>query len=115
MVAMIVCGALLVFTGFAAASLSIDRHYAEVHGRGREQEPGLRRRLRALGWGALLLALLACGRASGWHIGPVLWCGLMTAEALLLALLLRYAPRRVAPLARAALAGALVFALLALG
>jgi len=79
--------------GFAALALAMDRHFEDSCGRGRE--PGrMRPWLRVGGSAALLLSLAAslslAGPAQGW----VLWCGVLTADAWVLALLLSYAPRR---------------------
>jgi len=84
----------LAYGGLAANSFSMDRHYADIIGRGAEPGAGLRRRCRSVGWIGILLSLLACVGAAGWHLGPVLWCGLLTLGAIVLTLLLQYAPRR---------------------
>jgi len=94
MSALILAGAALAYSGFAAKSLSMDRHYADIHGRGAEPDARLRLRLRALGWAALALSFGACIGASGWHIGPVIWCGVLSIAAWCATLLLQYAPRK---------------------
>lgn len=94
MSALILAGAALAYSGFAAKSLSMDRHYADLHGRGAEPNPRLRLQLRALGWLALALSFTACIAASGWHIGPVVWCGVLSIAAWSATLLLQYAPRK---------------------
>ena len=93
---LILSGAALAFSGFAATSLTMDRHYADIHGRGKECDTRTRLRLRALGWLGLLLSFIACIGASGWHLGPVLWCGELSIAAWILTLLLQYHPRKVA-------------------
>ena len=95
MSALILSGAALAFSGFAATSITMDRHYADIHGRGKEAHAATRLRLRALGWIGLLLSFMACIGASGWHIGPVLWCGILSLAAWTVTLLLQYHPRRV--------------------
>jgi len=92
---LIVSGAALAFSGFAATSLTMDRHYADIHGRGKEPDARLRLRLRTLGWLGLLLSFMACIGASGWHIGPVLWCGILSLAAWTVTLLLQYHPRKL--------------------
>lgn len=84
----------LAYAGFAALSLAMDRHHADVFGRGKEPSARARQWLRAGGVIALALSLMACVERQGWNIGPILWCGAMTLGALLLSgLLLPYAPR----------------------
>jgi hypothetical protein len=98
----------LCHAGFGALSVAMQRHYADMHGRGQEAPPALRRRLQATGAAALALALGAAVLKAGAGHGPLLWLGAMTAAALALVLLLSYAPRRVARLAQAAAAVGLV-------
>lgn len=95
MSALILSGAALAFSGFAATSITMDRHYADIHGRGKEASSATRLRLRTLGWIGLLLSFMTCIGASGWHIGPVLWCGILSLAAWTVTLLLQYHPRRV--------------------
>lgn len=84
----------LAYAGFAALSLAMDRHHADVFGRGKEPSARARQWLRIGGALGLILSLLACVERQGWNIGPILWCGAMTLGALLLSgLLLPYAPR----------------------
>lgn len=92
-------GLTLAYSGFVALSLAMDRHYADVFGRG--QEPGQRQRLvlRLLGVMGLLLSFALCVVRDGWGVGSVLWLGMLTACALTLVLLLPYAPRRALELA----------------
>ena len=88
-------GIALAFSGFAATSVTMDRHYADIHGRGKEPAPATRLRLRTLGWLGLALSFMSCIGASGWHIGPVLWCGVLSIAAWTVTLLLQYHPRKV--------------------
>lgn len=88
-------GLALAFSGFAATSITMDRHYADIHGRGKEASRTTRLRLRTLGWIGLALSFMACIGASGWHIGPVLWCGVLSLAAWSVTLLLQYHPRKV--------------------
>lgn len=92
----------LCHAGFGALSVAMQRHYADMHGRGQEAAPALRRRLQATGAAALLLAFGAAVIKAGGGHGPLIWLGAMTAAALVLVLLLSYAPQRVARLAQAA-------------
>jgi len=92
---LILGGLALAFSGFAATSITMDRHYADIHGRGKEASRATRLRLRTLGWTGLALSFMACIGASGWHIGPVLWCGILSLAAWSVTLLLRYHPRKV--------------------
>lgn len=93
--------------GFAALSLAMGRHHADVHGRGRE--PGRSRPwLRAAGALALGAGLLASAQALGWGQGPVLWLGTLTAAALAMAGMLTYRPRRAPALGAGAVAVAAI-------
>ena len=92
---LILSGAALAYSGLAATSITMDRHYADIHGRGKEASPTTRLRLRTLGWIGLALSFMACIGASGWHIGPVLWCGILSLAAWSVTLLLQYHPRKV--------------------
>lgn len=82
------------FTGMAALSLAIDRHYDQATGQ-RDVPRWLRLVLRSLGWSLTLLALGFC--VAGWSlsVGLVAWLGFLTAGALIVAWLLAYAPRSV--------------------
>ena len=81
--------------GFTSLSLAMDRHWADLHGRGSAPTPAQLRALRLFGAGGLLLSLLVClqtwGSAQGW----VAWAGMLTVAALGLALTLTYAARAV--------------------
>ena len=92
---LILSSAALAFSGFAATSITMDRHYADIHGRGQEASRTTRLRLRTLGWIGLALSFMASIGASGWHIGPVLWCGILSLAAWSVTLLLQYHPRKV--------------------
>lgn len=94
----------LAFSGFAALSLTLDRHYAQIHGRGAEPPAALLPYLHGLGWLALGLALAAQVGAEGWAMGVLYWVGTLTLSGVGLVLLLSYAPRaapRLAPWAAA--------------
>lgn len=81
----------LAYAGMAALSLAMARHHQQLLRR--EASPVRRRCLRALGALALLLALLPCVVAWGASVGVVVWLGFLSMGALLLALMLSYAPR----------------------
>ncbi|TKD40216.1 DUF3325 domain-containing protein [Azotobacter chroococcum] len=84
-------GMLLAYTGMLGLCLGLERHYRQVW----QQVPPawLRRSLRAAGWLALGLALLACVLAWGAAMGPVGWFGLVSLTGFALVLLLPLAPR----------------------
>lgn len=86
----------LAFSAFAAKGIVMDRHYADLHGRGKAPAPALRMRMRTLAWLGLALSFAACIAARGWHVGPVLWCGILSVAAWTVAAMLQYAPRKVA-------------------
>ena len=86
----------LAFSAFAAKGNVMDRHYADLHGRGTAPAPALRQRMRTLAWLGLALSFAACIGASGWHIGPVLWCGVLSIAAWTVAVMMQDAPRKVA-------------------
>ena len=88
-------GLMLACCGWTALSLAMDRHYADIHGRGKEPSMVVRRLFRAMGTLALLAVFAVCVMLEGWTIGPVLCLGTLTAAALMLVLLLSYAPHRV--------------------
>ncbi|MES2413020.1 MAG: DUF3325 domain-containing protein [Pseudomonadota bacterium] len=80
-------------SGFAALSMAMDRHYEDSFGRGKS--PGrLRRWMQAGGSAALLLSLGICLAMAGSSQGWVLWFGELTAGAIVLVLVLTYAPKR---------------------
>ncbi len=80
-------------SGFAALSMAMDRHYEDSFGRGKS--PGrLRRWMQAGGSTALLLSLAICLSMAGSSQGWVLWFGELTAGAIVLVLVLTYAPKR---------------------
>ncbi|UVE17865.1 DUF3325 domain-containing protein [Pseudomonas sp. LS44] len=89
-------GAALSFAGMAGLCLGMDRHHQQVWAR---KAPRRQRALRLAGWLLLALALWPCLQVWGSAVGPVVWCGLLSAAALSLALLLPYGPRPVAGLA----------------
>lgn len=89
---MMLAGLLLAYGGLCAISSTMDRHYCDRHGRGDQISASHRWRGRMLGWLGVAGAFAACVASSGWHAGPVLWCGVLSASALLLTLLLHYAP-----------------------
>lgn len=107
---MICMGAALAYGGLAATSQAMARHYADIHGHGKEPGKLLRRLYLGYGWTGILAALAACVGARGWHTGPVLWCGMLTASAVILTLLLHYAPRAAMRTGRLGIAAALLAA-----
>jgi hypothetical protein len=91
-VIVIAAGTAIAYGGLAAISLTMDRHYADIHGSVKEPDARMRLRLRLLGWLGIALSFAACVAADGWATGSILWFGVLTASALLLMLLLQYAP-----------------------
>lgn len=78
----------LVFAGYLALSLSMNRHYRQVFDR--TLPATLAFCFRILGWSGLLLALTACVVSSGWGAGLLLWLGLLSALGLISVLLLAF-------------------------
>lgn len=97
----------LSYAGFMVLCLSMSRHRREVFDR--VFPPRFDVRLRGLGFALLLLALWASALHSGWQIGAVLWIALLTLAALLVALMLSYAPRQMPALAAGLLPLAALF------
>lgn len=88
----------LAYAGFAALCLAMERHHGEVFGT-RRIPPRRRAVLRPAGWALLAASFPVCIAGWGWTLGPVAWCGALTAAALPIVLLLPYRPRAVAVLA----------------
>lgn len=111
MITTILCALGLSYAGMASLSLAMDRHHGQVWGR--DAAPHVRRALQLAGTVLLALAIWPC--VAGWSasVGVVAWLGFIGAGALLVALLLPYAPRlllRSSLLAAvAALAGLVMF------
>ncbi|MBB5367940.1 MULTISPECIES: DUF3325 domain-containing protein [unclassified Janthinobacterium] len=107
----ILCALGLSYAGMASLSLAMDRHHGQVWGR--DAAVNVRRVLQLIG--AVLLALAIWPCVAGWSatVGFVAWVGFISAGALLVALLLPYAPKlllRSSLLAAvAALAGLVTF------
>lgn len=85
----------LSLAGFAALALSLERHHADIHGRGSIPARGAVARLRLAGAVALALAWALHVAAQGGPLGTVAWVGTLTASAIAVALGLSYAPRAV--------------------
>ncbi|SPA33880.1 conserved hypothetical protein; putative membrane protein [Cupriavidus taiwanensis] len=88
-------GFALSLAGFAALALSLERHHADIHGRGSMPSRGAVARLRLQGSVALALAWGLHIAAQGGPMGTVSWVGTLTASAIAVALGLSYAPRAV--------------------
>lgn len=99
---MIGLGLALPYAGFAALCLAMERHRQQVLRH--RLAPGQRRALQVAGWLLVAVSPLPSVAWLGWGAGSVLWCGLLSAALLPLALLLAYAPRLVVPTAMAGLA-----------
>ncbi len=102
---------LLAYAGLCCLCLAMERHYAALHGRGAEPPPALRRQLSVGGWLMLAIALAWAMQTAGPAYGLLLWTGGLTGCALLLILLLPYAPRQAPRLAWVAAAATLPAAL----
>lgn len=81
--------------GWATLSVAMDRHYAEIYGRGKEASMRTRRKCRLVGTLALLATYAVSVKLQGWTVGSVLCLGTLVAAGLSLVLLLSYAPQRV--------------------
>ncbi|OYO30607.1 DUF3325 domain-containing protein [Janthinobacterium sp. PC23-8] len=90
----------LSYAGLSCLCLAMDRHYADLHGRGMEPPPQLRRRLRWGGAVALAFSLAWAMHIAGAGQGAVFWIGSLTGCGLLLIWLLPYAPQQAMRLAR---------------
>lgn len=82
-----------VFAGFAALSLSMERHHRQVWARLPKGRAALGYRL--AGFGLIAAALAPSMAAWGGSVGVVAWLGLLTIGALGVALLLTAVPRAV--------------------
>lgn len=98
----------LAYNGMAALCLAMDRHYAQLRGRGTAPSTALRRWLRVAGALCLLLSGTACVADSGWAIGSVLWAGELTAGALFVTVLWTYSARTALVLGTASLMAGLL-------
>lgn len=87
----------LSYAGMAGLCLAMDRHHAQVWKR--DASTSARWSLRTLGWLLLAMALVPSVAAWGATVGVVVWLGFLSAGALLLAVLLPYAPRVASVLA----------------
>jgi hypothetical protein len=96
--------------GFLCLGLAMDRHWEQLHGRGTEPRPALKRWLHLGGIGGLVVSLLACIALRGAGQGWVAWAGMLTVAAVALALTFTYGTRGVARMG----VGATAVALLAL-
>lgn len=105
----VAAGLALAYSGWAALSLGMDRHYADIHGRGKEPDQRTRQQYRLFGALALVSTFAVSVSLEGWAIGAVLCIGLMTASALLLVLLLSYAPQRAIACGKTAAIFAIIF------
>lgn len=90
--------------GFTWLAQAIDRHHADMFGRGAEPARSRVTRLRWQGVLALMLALVACVQAEGWAFGVIYWAGLLTLSALTVVGAFAWAPRATPRLARVAIA-----------
>ena len=90
--------------GFMWLAQAMDRHHAEMFGRGSVPAPAVVARLRWQGAIALALALAACVLAEGWAFGVVYWAGLLTLGALAVVAAFSWAPHATPRLARASIA-----------
>ncbi|REF01975.1 DUF3325 domain-containing protein [Cupriavidus plantarum] len=94
--------------GFSWLGLTIDRHHADIHGRGTEPSREQVVRLRLLGYLALALALTACVMAEGWAFGLLYWVGILSVCAWVSVATFSCAPHVTRRIARAAAAIAVI-------
>lgn len=90
--------------GFMWLAQAMDRHHADMFGRGSVPARAMVARLRWRGTIALALALAACVLAEGWAFGIVYWAGLLTIGALSVVAAFSWAPHATPRLARASIA-----------
>lgn len=90
--------------GFMWLAQAMDRHHADMFGRGSAPAPAVAARLRWQGSIALALALATCVLAEGWAFGIVYWAGLLTLGALSVVAAFSWAPHATPRLARASIA-----------
>jgi hypothetical protein len=83
---------ILAIIGFAASSLSMHKHHRDVLGM--PPSPLRAKMFLYSGWTVLGLSVLISLREHGWSLGIVVWLGLGTVAALIVALSLTYGPRR---------------------
>ena len=102
----------LCYAGLSCLCLAMDRHHADLHGRGMAPPPQLRRRLQWGGALALAFALAWAMHIAGAGYGAVFWIGSVTGCGLLLIWLLPYAPYQARRLARASGVAALLAAVM---
>ena len=98
-----VAGLAFAVGGFTWLAQAIERHHADMFGRGSAPSPARVARLRVLGTLALLAALAACVFAEGWAFGVIYWTGLLTIGALTAIGAFTWAPRATPRLARVAI------------
>ncbi len=100
------CVASLAFAvgGFTWLAQGMDRHHADMFGRGSVPAPARVTRLRGQGVLALALALTACVLAEGWAFGVIYWTGVLTLGALTVVGAFSWAPGATSRLARASIA-----------
>ncbi|GAA0837587.1 DUF3325 domain-containing protein [Cupriavidus pauculus] len=99
-----VAGAAFAVGGFIWLAHAIDRHHADLFGRGAQLSGARVARLRCQGALALALALAACVLAEGWAFGVIYWAGLLTVGALTVVGALTWTPHATPRLARASVA-----------
>lgn len=80
----------LVYAGFSALCLAMDRHYEDIFDRA--IPPRLRRGLRIAGWSALALALYLSAQVWGWSYGVVEWIGMASIAGLILIWFVTFRP-----------------------
>lgn len=88
--------AALSFSGMAWLALAMEVHWGQVMHRHADEAQGPRRRLRALGAGALLLSLLACLSADRPSMAVLVWTMLLAGNAVGVAMVLSRRPRWLA-------------------
>lgn len=90
----------LAYCAWGALAMAMDRHYADINGRGAEPDAMQRRRLRGLGALGIALTFAVAVTMQGWTIGAVGCIGFLSMAGVLQVLSLTYAPARVPLLSR---------------
>ena len=91
---MIALGLACAHAGFVALCLAMERHHEQALGQ-RRIPPGRQRLLAGGGWLLLAASLVPVVATLGWGLGTVAWCGLLTAAALPVVVVLSWRPRWV--------------------
>ena len=87
---MVIAAFCLVYAGFSALCVAMDRHFEDLFDRAIPRQ--LRRCLRVAGWFALVLALYLSAQVWGWSYGLVEWIGMASIAGLILIWFVTFRP-----------------------